>query len=179
MIGVPRYVLFGGITLQLSCTVKVDPVKDAPINEFWKSNTVITIESNQFQLNEEYWVHRYSVPDTNMFYEDWTAIDGTVSSYEYTVDLSENTFTVDIYMNEQFEASGEGVFEGERWDWTSLEYGFLQSDGVSVVTVAQFSDDSILYERVGYGMGGGAEWTVDEMLSPLDDTAWAETFPSE
>ena len=42
-----------------------------------------------------------------MFYEDWTAVDGTVSTYEYTVDLSENTFTVDIYMNEEFEASGE------------------------------------------------------------------------
>ena len=27
MIGVPRYVLFGGITLQLSCTVKVDQSK--------------------------------------------------------------------------------------------------------------------------------------------------------
>ena len=105
----PRYALFVGLALQLSCTVKVDPVEESPINGFWKSNTVITIESNQFQLNEEYWVHRYSVPDTNMFYEDWTAIDGTVSTYEYTVDLSENTFTVDIYMNEEFEASGEGT----------------------------------------------------------------------
>ena len=159
----PRQVLFVGIAFQISCTVKESPVEDPSINQFWKSSTVITIESNQFQLNEEYWVHRYSVPDTGMFYEDWTAIDGTVSTYEYTVDLSGNTLAVDIYMNEEFEASGEGTFEGENWDWTGLEYGFIQSDGVSVVTVAQFSSDSILYERVGYGMGGGAEWTVDEV----------------
>ena len=81
-------------------------------------------------------------------------------------------------MNQELDASGEGTFEGDRWDWTSLEYGF-QSDGVSVVTVAQFSNDSILYERVGYGMGGGADWTVDEVLSPLDESEWVNTLPSE
>ena len=172
-------VLLLGIAFHTSCTLKVESVQDDPVNQFWKSNTTITIESNQFQLNEEYWVHRYSVPETNMFYEDWTAIDGTVSTYEYTVDLTENSLTVDIYMNEEFESSGEGTFEGENWDWSSLEYGFLQPDGVSVVTVAQFSSDAILYERVGYGMGGGAEWTVDEVLSPLDESDWAETLPTE
>ena len=167
------------LVIQTSCTVKVKPVEEDVINQFWKSDTTITIESFQTQLTEEYWVHRYSVPDTQMVYEDWTAIDGTLSTYEYTVDLSEKTFTVDIYMNQELDASGEGTFEGDRWDWTSLEYGFLQSDGVSVVTVAQFSNDSILYERVGYGMGGGADWTVDEVLSPLDETAWTNTLPSE
>ena len=174
-----RHVFFGSMVCSISCTVKDNPVQTDPLNQFWKSNTIITIESNQFQLNEEYWVHRYSEPDTNMLYEDWTAVDGTVSTYEYTVDLSENTFVVDIYMNEEFEATGEGIFEGDRWDWTSLEYGFLQSDGVSVVTVAQFSAESILYERVGYGMGGGAEWTVDEVLSTIDESTWSDSFPGE
>ena len=174
-----RRILCAMLVIQTSCTVKVKPVEEDVINQFWKSDTTITIESFQTQLTEEYWVHRYSVPDTQMVYEDWTAIDGTLSTYEYTVDLSEKTFTVDIYMNQELDASGEGTFEGDRWDWTSLEYGFLQSDGVSVVTVAQFSNDSILYERVGYGMGGGADWTVDEVLSPLDETAWTNTLPSE
>lgn len=162
-----------------ACTVKVEDVAVDPINQFWKSDTTITIESNQFELNEEYWVHRYSVPDTNMLYEDWTAIDGTVSTYEHSVDLSNNTFTVEIYMNEELEATGEGTFQGERWEWTGLEYGFVQPDGVSVVTVADISDDGILYERVGYGMGGGAEWTVDEIMTPMDEADWTATFPSE
>ena len=174
-----RRTLCAMVVIQTACTVKVEPVEEDVINQFWKSDTTITIESFQTQFTEEYWVHRYSVPDTRMIYEDWTAIDGTLSTYEYKVDLSENTFTVDIYMNQELDASGEGTFEGDRWDWTSLEYGFLQSDGVSVVTVAQFSNDSILYERVGYGMGGGADWTVDEVLSPLNETEWTNTLPSE
>ena len=41
------------------------------------------------------------------------------------------------------------------------------------------SEVSLFCTSAGYGMGGGAEWTVDEMLSPLDETAWAETLPSE
>ena len=86
------------------------------------------------------------------------------------LDLSLNSLTVDIYMNEEFEASGEGTFEGDKLGLDQPRvWSFFQSDGVSVVTVAQFSTDSILYERVGYGMGGGAEWTVDEVLSPLDE----------
>ena len=174
-----RRTLCAMVVIQTACTVKVEPVEEDVINQFWKSDTTITIESFQTQFTEEYWVHRYSVPDTRMIYEDWMAIDGTLSTYEYKVDLSENTFTVDIYMNQELDASGEGTFEGDRWDWTSLEYGFLQSDGVSVVTVAQFSNDSILYERVGYGMGGGADWTVDEVLSPLNETEWTNTLPSE
>ena len=169
----------GMVVLQTACTVKEEPVEEDVINQFWKSDTTITIESFQTQLTEEYWVHRYSVPDTRMIYEHWTAVDGTLTTYEYMVDLSENTFTVDIYMNQELDASGEGTFEGDRWDWASLEYGFLQSDGVSVVTVAQFSNGSILYERVGYGMGGGADWTVDEILSPLDETEWTNTLPVE
>jgi hypothetical protein len=167
------------IGLTSACTVKVENVEIDPINEYWKSDTVITIESNQMQLTDEYWVHRYSVPETNMLYEDWTAVDGTVSTYEFAVNLSENTFTIDIYMNEELDASGEGAFEGERWDWTGLEYGFLQPDGVNVVTVAQIEADSILYERVGYGMSGGADWTVDEVLTPLSEAEWTETFPAE
>lgn len=172
-------ILFSFVVLQISCTDKEEAVDENVINQFWKSDTTITIESFQTQLTEEYWVHRYSVPDTLMVYEDWTALDGTVSTYEYTVDLSENTFNVDIFLNQELDASGEGTFEGEQWDWTSLEYGFIQSDGVSVVTVAQFSEDAILYERVGYGMSGGADWTVDEVLSPMDETEWKNTIPSE
>lgn len=171
-----RIAVFG---MLFACTVKVEPVEEDVINQFWKSDTTITIESFQTQLTEEYWVHRYSVPDTQMIYEDWTAIDGTLSTYEYTVDLSSNSFTVDIYMNQELDGSGEGTFEGDGWDWKTLEYGFLQSDGVSVVTVAQFSADSILYERVGYGMGGGADWTVDDVLSPVEETEWTSTLPSE
>ena len=174
-----RHVALVLLTLQVACTVKTDPVETSTINQFWKSETTITIESFQSQFNEDYWVHRYSVPDTSIIFEDWTAIDGTVSTYEYTVDLSAKTFTVDVYMNQELDATGDGVFEGDGWDWTSLEYGFTQSDGVSVVTVAQFSPDSMLYERVGYGMGGGAEWTMDEVLTPLDEATWSETIPSE
>ena len=171
--------LLGVAILQTACTIKDTMSEEDLINEYWKSDTTITIESLQTQLTEEYWVHRYSVIDSQMIFEDWTAIDGTVSTYEYTVDFSDNSFVVDIFMNQELDASGEGTFEGERWDWTSLEYGFVQSDGVSVVTVAQFSTNSILYERVGYGMDGGADWTVDEVLSPLDETEWATTFPDE
>ncbi len=170
--------------LSTGCTVKVEDVEVETLSQFWKADTTITIESNQMQLNEEYWVQRYTVPDTNTLFEEWVAIDGTLTTYEYSVDLSEQTFTVDIYMNGDLDATGEGVFESEGgydpadpWNWSYLEYGFTQSDGVSVVTVANISDDSIEYSRVGYGMSGGADWTVDDLLTGLDEDTWRETLP--
>lgn len=166
--------VFGGNT---GCTVKVEEVYVEPLSGFWKADSVITLEANQLQLTEEYWVQRYTVPDTNTLFEDWTAIDGTVSTYEYAVDLTEKTFVVNIYMNEELDATGEGLFEGEQWDWTYLEYGFTQPDGVSVVTVADISEESIVYSRVGYGMSGGADWTVDEVLSPSSEDDWQDTLP--
>lgn len=172
------------VFVSTGCTVKVEDVEVETLSQFWKADTTITIESNQMQLNEEYWVQRYTVPDTNTLFEDWVAIDGTLTTYEFSVDLSEQTFTVDIYMNEELDASGEGVFESEGgydpadpWNWSYLEYGFTQSDGVSVVTVANIAEDSIEYSRVGYGMAGGADWTVDDVLTGLDEGAWRETLP--
>ena len=169
--------LVGLVGFDTGCTVKVEDVYVEPLSGFWKADSVITLEANQMQLTEEYWVQRYTVPDTNSLFEDWTAIDGTVSTYEYTVNLVEQTFVVNIYMNEELDATGEGVFEGEQWEWTYLEYGFTQPDGVSVVTVADISEDSIVYSRVGYGMSGGADWTVDEVLSPSTESDWQETLP--
>ena len=60
---------------------------------------------------------------------------------------------------------------------TSLEYGFLQSDGVSVTQWLNFQPILFCGERAD--MAWAVAWTVDEMLSPLDETAWAETLPSE
>jgi len=169
-----------GMGLVLSgCTIKEVTVAEETesLSQFWTVDSVITLEANQMQLSEEYWVQRYSVPETNTLFEDWTAIDGTLTTYEYHVDLSANTFTVDIYMNESLEASGEGVFEGEQWDWTYLEYGYQQPDGVSVVTIANLTDSSIVYERVGYGMNGGADWTMDEVMTLVDETEWRDSLP--
>ena len=139
----------------------------------YHAGIVITIESNQMQLNDEYLVERIIDEASASITENWTAVDGTESAYVYQVDVETQTFALSIYMEGMLDVEGEGVFDGEGLDWDFSEHSYLNVDGVTEITRRNYAVDQIVSGTVGYGMDGGAEWTLDEVLTPITETEWS------
>lgn len=140
---------------------------------YYFADIVITIESNQMQLQDEYWVERIIDAESSTITENWTAVDGTASAYVYQADLDAQTFDIAIYMEGTLEVEGEGVFEGEGLNWTFSEHSYLNVDGVTEITRRNYEAEQIVSGTVGYGMAGGAEWTLDEVLTPITESEWS------
>lgn len=147
--------------------------EDSPGASYYHADIVITIESNQMQLQDEYWVERIIDESTMTITENWTAVDGTQSAYVYQADVDARTFDISIYMEGTLDVEGEGVFEGDGLNWTFSEHSYLNTDGVTEITRRDYDVDQIVSGTVGYGMSGGAEWTLDEVLMPITESEWS------
>ena len=154
-----------------------DASKDAAENsalvvEYYQADIIITIESNQMQLQDEYWVERILDTETTQITENWTAVDGTESAYLYAVSIEEQTFDIAVYMEGELQVEGEGTYEGVGLDWTFSEHSYINSDGVTEITRRNFEASQIVSGTVGYGMDGQAEWTLDEVLTSISESDW-------
>ena len=65
--------------------------ENSPGASYYHADIVITIESNQMQLQDEYWVERIIDESAMTITENWTAVDGTQSAYVYQADVDART----------------------------------------------------------------------------------------
>lgn len=152
---------------------KISEEDTTSISSYYHADIVITIESNQMQLQDEYWVERVVDETSSTITENWTAVDGTESAYIYQADVDAQTFEIAVYMEGALDVEGEGVFEGEGLNWTFSEHSYLNADGVTEITRRNYEADQIVSGTVGYGMDGGADWTLDEVLMPITESEWS------
>ena len=150
-----------------------DTDKVVSTNYFY-ADIVITLESNQMRLEDEYWVERILDFSDNLITENWTAVDGTQSAYLYQVHPESMTFDIAVYMEGVLDVEGEGVFEGSGLAWTFSEHTYQNSDGVTEITQRNYDESQIVSGTVGYGMDGQAEWTLDEILRSISEQEWAD-----
>ena len=134
--------------------------------------------SSSTRLEEEYWIERVTDSITLSIKDNWIASDGSSSSYEFYPDTEEQTFDLSIFLENNLDSEGTGFFEGQGLDWSYWEYNLVQSDGVTVITHGEKDDEGILLSSVGYGMDGNADWTLDDVLSPISQTDWSEAIES-
>jgi hypothetical protein len=144
--------------------------------EYYFANSVITLRPSSTRLEEEYWIERVKDPIVPSIKENWIASDGTLSSYEFYPSTVEQTFELSIFLGNNLDSEGTGFFEGQGLDWSYWEYNLVQSDGVTVITHGEKDDEGILLSSVGYGMDGNADWTLDDVLTPISQADWSEAI---
>lgn len=157
--------------LLISCTNQKENEPKLEVLYF-EAVSVVTLESNQMRLEEEYWIEQIKDPTQSRVVENWTAIDGVSTRYEFNVH-SELNFDVLIFLQDQLDSEGVGTYDGIGLDWSYWEYNLIQADGIAVITHGQMNNGEIILSTVGYGMDGQAEWTLDEYLTPITSSEWS------
>ena len=117
------------LMLLISCTNQKENEPKLEVL-YYEAVSVVTLESNQLRLEEEYWIEQIKDPTQSRVVENWTAIDGVSTRYEFNVH-SELNFDVLIFLQDQLDSEGVGTYDGIGLDWSYWEYNLIQADGRS------------------------------------------------